>query len=65
MKTTPNLGLRQPEDTDIYDIEDLNYNMSILDTRVAEQSSGISTGTAVGLSRGTTAKIKAAAAEEE
>lgn len=64
MKTTPNLGLRKPEDTDLYDIENFNYNMDILDARVAEQSGGVTTGTAIGVSKGTKAAVKAAAAEE-
>ena len=31
MNTTPNYGLRKPEDTDLYNVEDFNYNMDIID----------------------------------
>ena len=44
MQSTPNLGLRKPEQTDFYDVDDFNYNADILDTKiqeVAEQVEGI------------------------
>lgn len=42
MNTTPRLGLKKPEDTDYYNVEDFNYNMDILDT-LGGGSGGINT----------------------
>ena len=32
MNTTSNLGLRKPEDTDLYDVDDMNYNSDRIDS---------------------------------
>ncbi|WP_159886209.1 C1q-like domain-containing protein [Paenibacillus puerhi] len=39
MQTTPNLGLKKPEGTDVVDIADLNGNMNVLDAEVVKKAS--------------------------
>lgn len=36
MKTTPNLGLRKPEQTDFYNVDDFNYNADVIDQELTE-----------------------------
>ncbi|GGG06715.1 hypothetical protein GCM10010912_59220 [Paenibacillus albidus] len=44
MKTTGNLNLKKPEDTDLVNIDDLNGNMDILDMEVVKQASATEPG---------------------
>ena len=36
MQTTENLGLRKPEASDFYNIEDMNYNADVIDAKMKE-----------------------------
>lgn len=36
MKTTDNYGLKKPEETDFYDVQDQNDNMDIIDAKMKE-----------------------------
>ena len=62
MNITPKLGLRKPEDTDLYDVADFNYNMDILDSassgRILTETAakGLSPGTTVSVTAGTETK---------
>ncbi|MEK8131240.1 hypothetical protein WMW72_25360 [Paenibacillus filicis] len=44
MQTTPNLGLKKPEGTDVVDIADLNGNMDTLDAEVVKKASASADG---------------------
>ncbi|SDD75764.1 hypothetical protein SAMN02799630_03950 [Paenibacillus sp. UNCCL117] len=44
MQTTPNLGLKKPEGTDVVDIADLNSNADVLDAEVAKKASATADG---------------------
>lgn len=36
MNTTTNLGLKKPEGSDLYNVEDMNYNSDIIDALIVE-----------------------------
>ena len=42
MKTTDNYGLKKPESTDFYNVEDQNENMEIIDSALKEIKESVS-----------------------
>ena len=51
MNITPKLGLRKPEDSDFYNVEDFNYNMDVLDS-ASSSSSELTIGQATAVTKG-------------